>query len=123
RPLILTFIVSRFGMDPKVKSLPTVSRVNLYGQIVKMLTRFWSQHQIESDDPEAPASLVEALGLQNDNQLEMLLSIVAFEAHKGMEDSRDTSSAIITSDTLKHAWKKMGTIFNVGNVHQEVWMQ
>lgn len=125
RPLILTFIVSSFGMAPQVKSLPTVSKVQLYKKIVEMLTRFWSQHQIEMDAPDGPTSLADALGLQNDNQLEMLLSIVAFEAHKGMEDARDSSSAIITSDTLKHAWEKIGTIFNVdvGNVRKEVWMQ
>lgn len=123
RPLILTFIVSRYSsMERRVKSLPSVSKVNLYGDIVRMLTKFWSRHQIESD-PHAPDTLVDALGLQNDDQLELLLSVVAFEAQRGMEDFKSTGSAVITSDTLRHAWEKIGVIFNVGTMRKDVWMR
>jgi formylglycine-generating enzyme required for sulfatase activity len=122
RPLILTFIVSRYSTDTPVNILPSVSKVQLYGEIVRMLTKFWSQHQLGFDDPKAPTTLVEALGLQNDKQLELLLAVVAFEAHKGMENSKDTKSAIITSDTLKNARRKIGTLFK-GDVRSNVWMQ
>lgn len=106
-PLILTFIVSQFGANLNGSSKHQLSRLELYDNVIKMLVKRWSIYSSDTNLIDS-TPLHEQLHIPSYLVLESLLSIVAFEAHKRMEEKEEdntyTDRANITKETIKWAW-------------------